>query len=472
MTAAIDYGKASVKVIVAKGGKLRAASANVDPSLKGAARAAALAEAGRTAAATVGLKPGTRVHAAVPRALAIVKGLTLPEVPADEVEPLLRFQAAKVLPFALNELALAWTALGPDSAGGQKYALAAIHEKTLSELRELIEATGFKPGRLEVSSQAAARSLDPSKTQGEVLLLDVGHATTDVMLIDGGRLGFSRSASVGAGSEGWEARLTQEVVRSLVAARTEGGASERVGPPDRVLVSGGGSTVGGLVDAVGAAIRTRAEAIAPTDLCDSSGALLEAKVAAPYFVARGLLGEVGAVPRLDFAGRAQVRATQRSRTRAVVAAIGSLLLLVAGIGGANVYLDSLESSLAERKAERDLLEPSVKRAKAVRVQLRRVAAWDARKGRELEALHAVAEALPDEDRAYLTQLRWTDGQFVHLAGRAKSGGDAEDFFSALDADPRIESARMEQVRQPRGKKRGVEFSGKLRLVDPQREVTK
>jgi len=471
VTVAIDFGKGSVKVLVHKGGTYRAASADLDSALTGEARQAALSEAARTAAAALGLKPGTTVHTAVPRALAIVKSLTLPDVPEPEVEPLLRFQAAKVLPFPLAELSLAWANLGQEPHGsGQRYSLGAVHQDTLGELRALIEGAGFKAGRLEVSSQAAARAIvaeSEDLTTGEVLLLDVGHTTTDVMLIEEGKLRFSRSATVGASSEGAQERLGQEVVRSLVAARTEGGASERVGPPDRLLVSGGGSRASALVDSIGALVRTKAEAVGPRDLSDSGGAPLAPASAGPYLVVRGLLGEAGAIPRLDFAGRARAQQVQRGRNRNLAALIGGIALLVLGIGGIQLYLDGLEAEVLALESERALLEPSVKRAKSVRTELRRITDWDARKGRELEALHAVSQALPDQDRAYLTQLRWTDGQAIRIVGRAKDGAAAESFFSDLEADPRVSSARVEQIRAPRGKALGVEFSGSVRLVDPQ-----
>jgi type IV pilus assembly PilM-like protein/type IV pilus assembly PilN-like protein len=472
VTVAIDFGKGSVKVLVQKGGTQRVASADLDPSLKGEARQAALSEAARSAGAALGIKPGTTIHAGVPRALAIVKSLTLPDVPAEEIEPLLRFQAAKVLPFPLTELSLAWANLGPEPhGGGQRYALGAVHQDTLSELRALIEDAGYKTGRLEISSQAAARAIvaaSPSASQGEVLLLDVGHTTTDVMLIEEGTLRFSRSATVGASSEGCQERLGQEVVRSLVAARTEAGASERVGPPDKLLVSGGGSRASELVRGIGALVRTQAEAVGPENLSDAAGAPISPENSGPYLVVGGLVGEAGVVPRLDFAGRAQAQEAQRGRNRTLASVVGAVLVLVLGIGGLELYLDGLEAEVIRLEGERAQLDPSVKRAKSVRAELRRITSWDARKGRELEALHAVSQALPDQDRAYLTQLRWTDGQAIRIVGRAKDGAAAESFFSALEEDPRVASARVEQIRAPRGKARGVEFSGQVRLVDPQR----
>ena len=46
----------------------------------------------------LGVKPGAEVHVAVPRAWAVVKSLTLPDVGPEELPQLLRFQAAKAIP--------------------------------------------------------------------------------------------------------------------------------------------------------------------------------------------------------------------------------------------------------------------------------------------------------------------------------------------------------------------------------------
>lgn len=472
MTAALDFGRASVKIVAERGGLWRCAASPVDPSLEGPARAEALIAGAKLSAQALGLKKGTLIHAAVPRALAIVKTLTIPAVPAAEVEALLRYQAAKILPFALDELHLAWADLGPAvHGGGVRYALGAVREDTLAELRRLIEAAGLRPGRLEISSQAAARSLALLAPTGEALALDVGHATSDVLLLQDGALLFSRSASVGVGGERWRARLTQEVVRSLVAARTEAGASERIGPPDRIVVSGGGAGNAELLLALSESLNHQAEASAPAQLCDPAGAPLQPAEAALFLVARGLLGPPGSVPRLDLAGQAVAIAARRSRTQLATGLIGAGLALALLLGAGYSYLDGRATGLAELEAERAQLEPAVKRAKALRDELRRVGEWDARKGRELEALHAISAALPSGERAYLTQLRWTEGQAVRLVGRAKDGASAEEFFSALEQDPRVASAQVEQIRQPTGKDvRGVEFSGFLRLVDPQRKV--
>src|SRR5690606_14445615 len=82
----------------------------------------------------------------------------------------------------------------------------------------------------------------------------------------GGRLVYTRSASVGSGragdGEAWLARLEQEVMRSLVAARTrtggEAGAADegtpRGGPPDALLLAGGGSGLSALRDVLAARV--------------------------------------------------------------------------------------------------------------------------------------------------------------------------------------------------------------------------
>ena len=459
MTLGLDLGRAGVKLVRRTKRGLTCAEQPVDPELSGEAREDALVAALEAARIELGVRPGAEVHVAVPRAWAVVKSLTLPDVGPEELPQLLRFQAAKAIPFDLSELSLTWAELGPDGAGGKRYALAAVKESTLDELRVILTRAALRPGRLEVSSQAAARLVSPEA--GEVLLVDVGHSTSDVLLIDEGRLIYSRSASVGLGSEGWQERLPQEVARSLVAARTEAGAAEPEHPPARVLLAGGGAEDPALHSALTQRVGAPVEAIHVEGQDDAArGARL--------VIAAGLVAPVRAeLPYLDLAHRARAHAARSTRRRNVSGSLVGGVLLVAGVIGGHLYLQAQEAAIAELETESEALGPSVQRVKALQEELRSIRGWDAHKGRELEALLAVTAALPGEDEAYLTELRWSHGRGLGLRGRAKSWANVEAFFSRLEQDPLVRAASIEQVSLPKNKNsRGVEFAGQVRLVIP------
>src|SRR5688500_11249869 len=99
----LDIGRGGVKLVRADRAGVKGAERALDPALDGPARRQAVLVALRELAAELGARPRDEVAVAVPRAEAIVKRLALPRVPDEELEKLVRFQAARDLPFELGD---------------------------------------------------------------------------------------------------------------------------------------------------------------------------------------------------------------------------------------------------------------------------------------------------------------------------------------------------------------------------------
>ncbi len=484
MTLGVDLGRAGVKVVACDaGGGARGAERAIDPTLVDAARREALIAALREAAGELGARPGAALHLAVPRALGIVKRLDLPPAEDAELEAMIRLQAARELPFALEETVLAWAREAPDKASpaaAARVVFAAVRRDTIEELRAVVAAAGFRPANIEVSTKAAARTLvleGPRQDDDEeVLLVEVGHATSDVIVTRGGRLVYTRSASVGSGraegrdDEAWLRRLEQEVVRSLVAARTRVGDTEddgsaRAGPPDALLLAGGGAALEALRESLAARVGREPSILRGVPLPEGDGD--EAR-GARFVVARGLADPrpTPGIPRLDLAHQAKSRAARGARQRLVAGAVAAAaLVLGSGLAVERAFADAA-AEVERLTTQRADLAPAVERASVTRAELEQAQAWTARKGRELELLLAVATALPEDDRAYLTQLRWVEERAVRLAGRAKDWSAAAALFSRLEADPRFVRATPDSIRRPREASAiGVEFSGQAQPAE-------
>jgi len=459
----LDIGRSSVQLVRWRRSGVVGAERRVDAGLTGEARREALAAAVRELAAELGAKG--EVDVAVPRAEAIVRRVALPRVAPAELAELIRFQAAKDLPFELDDVELSWCELGETGEGAVDVTFAAVKKETLLGLRDVVAAAGLRPGRLEVSTQAAARALlalaapadgaSATGGRGEEVLVEVGHASSDVIVLHDGRLTFSRSASVGARDEA-PGRIVQELERSLVAARAARGL-DRTGPTDALYLAGGGAGLPGLADAL-----AERAGVAPRLLAG----LGDGSPAGPRFVvARGLADPrpAGGIPDLDLAHRQRARGAAASRRR-LLAGVGLGLAAVVGLFLAGrAWVADRTERLARAEAEREMLAPAVERADALAGEVEAARAWRARQGRELEVLLAVARALP-EDEAFLTQLRWAEGQDVRIAGRAKEWSSVGRFLNALEREPLIERATFEDIRQPRERgAEGVAFSGTARL---------
>ncbi len=479
----LDLGRAGVKLVRCEGETATAAERRVDASLKGAALHEALVVAVRELSSELGAKPQEELHVAVPRAKAIVKRVTLPKVSPDELEQMIRFQASKSLPFDLDEVALTWNVVGEaDETGAQCVMFAAVRQEVLDQLRGVVEDAGFVAGSLEISSQAAARALalrHPPAAGAETLLVEVGHSSSDVIVFEGEQLVFSRSASVGCGNDPrgdsqWLKRLAQEVVRSVVAARTGdvdesselelNAVRERTGPPTALFLGGGAAALEELQEVLKEEV-----GVAPRVLTGLGPEESDLARGARFVVARGLADprRLGGVPELDFARRTQALATRSKRQQVLAMGAAAVLVLVGLVGAVEFNLASRQSRLADLEVEKATLAPTVAKAHELQLELDIAGAWDARKGRELEVFQAVSRALPEDEQLYLSRMRWVEGRQLRLSGRAKDWDAVGAFLSNLDAEPLVRKATFDSIRKPSDSSAlGVEFSGQAVLEQP------
>lgn len=470
----LDIGRGGVKLVaIDKAGAVRGAERALDGALAGAERRAAVVAALRELAAELGARARDEVAVAIPRAEAIVKCLALPRVPEAELERLVRFQAQKDLPFELNDVVLAWGRAGDAATGADEVVVAAVRKDAVEDARGLLREAGLRPGPLEVSTQAAARALahlaggaaGAGPVAGELLLVEVGRATTDIILLDHGRLTFSRSASVGCGADPeadrvWLERLSQEVGRTLVAARgARPTTTPRTGPPDAVFVAGGGAALPALADALEQRVGARPQVL------DALGGG-DAARGARFVVARGLVAPptVG-LPCLDLAGRVRARDVQTARRKLVAGAAALVLAIVAGVAAIEVAGRRRVAEVERLTAEKQALGPRVKRARALQAELTLAQRWEERRGRELEVLLLLSRALP-EDSAFLTSLRWIDERPLSLAGRARDWDEVARFIGTLEKDPLVARAKLEGIRNPDEARLGVEFTSTAELRAP------
>jgi type IV pilus assembly protein PilM len=213
----------------------------------------------------------------VPRDRAVINRLRLPPTPNDELPAAVRFQAMRELPFPLDEAQIDFVTIERDEQGrSTEVLLAAVRRETLELIRATCEAAGLKPTRIGLRPYAnlvSVRQL-PDMIDRTVLYLDVGPSMTEIDVIQGDTLVFSRAASVGvplAGGElaGDDSRVSAkselstlelshavesqavdellvEVTRSLQAFR----ATEPEATIDQIVIAGGTGIESTLLDAM------------------------------------------------------------------------------------------------------------------------------------------------------------------------------------------------------------------------------
>lgn len=211
---------------------------------------------------------GSRLrHAALalPSAQVIKKTLTFPDDLSDvELELQLEADAGQSLPFALEELSLDFSVIGPSSVepGNIEVMLVAARKEKIDERLSLMQTAGIKPVVMDVESEAliAAMSLlDPPEAAGKaadsIALLQLGRDASQFYVIINQALVFERELSLGshkldqeinrhpeqsqAATEAFHDVLCQELKRTVQLYQATSGNSEfaeilLAGPADKL----------------------------------------------------------------------------------------------------------------------------------------------------------------------------------------------------------------------------------------------
>jgi len=299
----------------------------------------------------------------VPRTEAVLKPLTLPRgAPQGDLAGMIYFQMEKELPFRPEEAVIDFTierhydieaAQGEqDENAGTDVLVAAARLPVVDHYRRIAEAAGVKLLRLGLRPYANVRCVDASTKRGPketVLVVHFGADETEIDMLVGSALSFSRSAAVKIPSADAEPHelaqsvrlVAMEVVRSVQSYE----AVER-GGIDMILVAGGTG-----VEAVAAEELSRRLG-APCELFNPTAALGLGEVDNPsaFISALGLaVGHCGAeqLP-FDFLEPKRPRVDRNwAKIAAIVIAAVLLLALTAGVTAASIHLGNKEAVVEE-----------------------------------------------------------------------------------------------------------------------------
>lgn len=335
---------------------------------------------------------GTPVLMNVPRGKAVLKPLVLPPVSGPaELANMVRFQAEKELTFRPEEAVIDFTIEshygaepGPEGEPqGEHVLVAAVQRPVLEYYQQVAGAAGVRLLRLGLRPYAHMRCIEAyggTPARGCVVIVHVGPDETEIDVMEGGGLTFSRSADievpppVGVNEPitgEAVARVVQEVVRSLHSYM----GVQRGQKIDAVLLAGGT----GIETQVAEALATQLGA--PCEILDLSvplGLHRQTPGISAFISALGLAvaqGDAGA-PVFDFLNprRAPV---ERNLTKVVVAgAVAAVVLaVVSTFAGGAWYWYSAGREVARLTAELAVLTEQNKKVAALAKHVSTVETW-------------------------------------------------------------------------------------------------
>lgn len=241
----------------------------------------------------------------------IIKKISLPPMPDDELEGQVKLAAEQYIPFDINEVNIDFHVLPPSesegSEGEMSVILVAAKKDKINELTELVKGAGLQPMVMDVDAFAIENMHAinyPMAQEETTALVNVGASVMNINIVSKGTSLFTRDIPIGgnrytesiqrelglsyedaetikkggraSGNNGAAAQGVIESVNAEVAseiARTIDYFKSTVteGDVQQVLLCGGGAQVGGLVKQLRDRMHAVVEVANPFAEVDTSG---------------------------------------------------------------------------------------------------------------------------------------------------------------------------------------------------------
>lgn len=439
---AVEWDSRSIRMVLARPKTegvelLKAVSAPI-PSNVSAEDAASLGAFIKESISSARIGVG-RAILCIPRDQVVLNTISLPPTPAEEMASLVQFQVSKELPFAAEQAVLDFAVAGahdPKSpcsvlATAIRRELLEFYQKVASAAGLSIESVGLRPLANLIALTAATGGTGPELT----LLVDVGPHRTEIDLIRGGVLVFSRAASMSVGmepstvAEGGEgdgagyqdsriiasgvqresaeanpqavSALLVEVIRSFEAFR----ATEPSASLDRIVVAGSSGLEPQLAQMLGARFATRAELFSPEKALGLSAE--RARELRGFSAALGLaIGHShDRLALIDFLHPKRPVTKRELRLKRAPSAVMAAILL---IGSIYLFQTKYVSPLREEIRTLEKAQSKMKvEEKAVREFAEKVDSlegWIESEQHWPSVIAALAESFPPDREAYATRL--------------------------------------------------------------------
>ncbi len=134
----------------------------------------------------------------------IVKKISLPPMPDEELDAQVKLAAEQYIPFDINEVNLDFYVLppseNPDEQSEMSIVLVAAKKDKINELTELVKAAGLVPIVMDVDAFAVENMYgvtSPSTQEDTTILVNIGASVMNVNIVGGGVSLFTRDIPLG-----------------------------------------------------------------------------------------------------------------------------------------------------------------------------------------------------------------------------------------------------------------------------------
>ncbi len=173
----------------------------IDPSMSEEDRLAARVTGVKELMKKAKVRRGRKVYFAVPGQSVFTRTRPLPPVPEYKVTQIVRYEIQQQIPFSLDQIAMDYQILARNETGGFEVMMAAIKVDVVEKQLEVLREAKLNIDVVDVCPLASYNWLKHTGEFGEegecVALIDIGAATTDIVIERGGMFRFTRPLNIG-----------------------------------------------------------------------------------------------------------------------------------------------------------------------------------------------------------------------------------------------------------------------------------
>lgn len=394
-----------------------------------------------------------KLVACIPREQVIVRRLTLPAVPEDEMPAMVRLQAATKLASSIDQYHLDYLPLPDPVGGGKEVLLCVVPRKLVQHLQNTAEKAGLTLESVGVSTLATAQlvmsAADPPVPKDGVSLILARHGErAEMTLLQGGRVAFMHSAPLSHEDSDTDRVVLAEVSRTLLA--------QAESLPTGDIVRG---WVIGSADANTELAAALSERVSGRSVLDESGAVKLALVNVLDPTTAGVVsggkfsGELsnyagpigmllstvpGGIPAIDFLNpRKPTEKKDHTKLRWAMAAGAALLIGGGSVAVSKQQQSALDDEISMYKQEISKYEATLKENQPVLEAGATVDEWRSQSQNSLENLTELNALMPGTERLFLTEVEFDPPRRninarVNAKGFASSRIEVQDFYQRLD----------------------------------------
>lgn len=159
----------------------------------------------------------------LPRSKVTCRYLKVPTQIPEEIERILALQASRYLPYPVNELITAYQTISFDKEGCSEVSLIIAHKDVISRYTGIAKELNIQNFKIVLSSVGLGNSYSYITPQEDkrVMVVDIGLNQTEVVVIYGSKLLFSRSFKLAQGAESRQSLFIEEINRTKNAYMKE-----------------------------------------------------------------------------------------------------------------------------------------------------------------------------------------------------------------------------------------------------------